>query len=99
MVRYLRSTITSCALMVAATAAAATAAAMPVPVGSAEETVNQLQDSGFRVIVNKVGAAPLDQCTTTAVRPGRDVTEVVVSPGNGTIERVAYTTVHVDVKC
>ncbi|MDZ7884153.1 MAG: hypothetical protein U5N53_15160 [Mycobacterium sp.] len=98
--KYLRSAITGSALMVAAIAGAATVAGMPVAVGSAQETINQLQDSGFRVIVNKVGTGTLDQCIATAVRPGRDVTERAIAPGSdGTVERVAYTTVYVDVKC
>jgi len=34
------------------------------------QTASRLQASGDNVILNKVGNAPLDQCTVSAVRPG-----------------------------
>lgn len=82
-------------------AMAAPALAMPVDVGSAQDTVNRLESEGYRVILNKVGAAPLDHCMVTAVRPGRDVTTRVneLGAGDTTREEVLYTTVYVDAKC
>lgn len=49
---------------------APTAAAAPSGTSSVEQTVNQLNADGYTVIVNKVGAAPADQCTVAAVRAG-----------------------------
>ena len=38
---------------------------------SVEQTVNQLKADGYTVMINKVGAAPVHQCTVAAVRPGQ----------------------------
>ena len=54
----------------AAPTLAATAAAPSGP-SSVEQTVDQLEADGYTVIVNKVGAAPANQCTVAAVRAGQ----------------------------
>lgn len=59
------------ALSAAALTLAPIAAAAPSGPSSVEQTVNQLKADGYTVIVNKVGAAPADQCTVAAVRPGQ----------------------------
>ena len=64
---------------IALTAGALSAAALPLAPAAAapsgpssfEQTVNQLKADGYTVIVNKVGAAPADQCTVAAVRAGQ----------------------------
>ena len=58
---------------VAAAALGLAGAANAAPSGptTAAQTVNNLQAQGFRVIVNKVGTAPLEQCVVSAVRPGQ----------------------------
>ena len=58
-------------LSAAALTVAAAAAAAPSGPSSVDQTVNQLKADGYIVIVNKVGAAPVDQCTVAAVRPGQ----------------------------
>ncbi|MFZ0834815.1 MAG: hypothetical protein WAM92_17430 [Mycobacterium sp.] len=80
---------------------AAPVVATPSDGESAQDTVNRLESEGFRVILNKVGTAPLDQCTATAVRPGQDVTEPGTSRigGRDPAQEVRYTTVYVDVQC
>ena len=35
----------------------------PSGIGSAQDTVNELEDNGFKVVLNKMGAGPLDLCT------------------------------------
>jgi hypothetical protein len=96
-------------LLAAAGLAAATALALglaspalaaPSDVGSAQDTVNSPEASGFRVILNQVGNAPLDQCTVTAVRRAQDITQRVSESGfrAGSFEVVLYTTVYVDAK-
>src|SRR5690348_10787519 len=42
---------------------AAPAEAAPTGPGSAQDTISQLQADGYNVIVNRVGATPLDQAT------------------------------------
>jgi hypothetical protein len=38
----------------------ASAQAAPSGVGSAQDTVNELENNGFKVVLNKMGAGPLD---------------------------------------
>lgn len=66
---------------------------------TAAHTVAELEDQGYKVILNKVGSAPLNECTVTAIRPGRQVTEMRSNVRDRTVERVLYTTIHVDAKC
>jgi hypothetical protein len=63
--------VTAGALSAAALTFAAAAAAAPSGPSSVEQTVNQLIADGYTVIVNKVGAAPVEQCTVVAVCPGQ----------------------------
>ena len=63
--------ITAGALSAAALTLAAAAAAAPSGPSSVDQTVNQLKADGYTVIVNKVGAAPVQKCTVAAVRPGQ----------------------------
>jgi hypothetical protein len=78
---------------------AAPAPAMPTPVGSAQDIVRSLEASGFRVIVNTVGTAPLDRCAVTAVRPGPKIAESVTDALHDALEKPSYTTVYVDITC
>ncbi|AKS35934.1 hypothetical protein [Mycolicibacterium goodii] len=80
-------------------ALAGTAGAAPTGDTSADETIRQLQSEGYRVIQTRVGNKSSDNCTVSAVRPGRDVTELRQSSRGNTEEFVRYTTVYVDLKC
>jgi len=53
----------------AAVGLAAAAQAAPTAPGSAQDTIDLLRASGYDVIVNKVGHAPLDNCTVTEIHP------------------------------
>lgn len=75
------------------------AVAAPAGPDSAQDTVNRLESNGYKVILNKVGTAPLEQCTVSGVRPGREVTEFRQNRRDQTVERVLYTTVYVDASC
>lgn len=85
--------------IVAAVTVAASAAAAPSGPGSAQDTINELQAFGYRVIVNRFGDAPLDRCTVTAIRPGRQITQPRTGSGGDLVQEVLYTTVYVDAKC
>jgi len=52
---------------------------------SAQETINQLQQQGYTVTLDKVGTAPLSQCIVTSVRNPQTLTQWVpyVGPGKG----------------
>ena len=71
MTKIARTALTAGALSAAALLLAPTAAAAPSGPSSVEQTVNQLKAEGYTVIVNKVGAASVNQCTVAAVRPGQ----------------------------
>jgi hypothetical protein len=73
-------------------------AAAPAASHSAQDTVESLQASGYRVIVNRVGSLPLDECTVTSMRPGRPVTQAK-SLSDDLEDELVYTTVYVDAKC
>ena len=70
MTKIALTALTAGALSAAALTLAPTAAAAPSGPSSVDLTVNQLNADGYTVIVNKVGAAPTDQCTVAAVRAG-----------------------------
>lgn len=79
----------------------ASAGAAPAGPRNAADTIAALEDQGYKVILNKIGGAPLSGCTVTAIRPGRQVAELVpeAQGRNRTVERTQYTTIHVDAKC
>ena len=80
---------------------AAPAAAAPSGPGNAQQTINELQAQGYTVIVNRLGAAPLDQAAVVAVRPGQTYSRTdtgVPGAGNDIYTTVTGKTVFVDVK-
>jgi hypothetical protein len=85
------------AIMVAAVPG--TASAVATGSANAAETVQQLQSSGYHVILNKAGDEALEMCRVLSVRPGHPVTETVPAGGGDTVQKVVYTPVFVDVDC
>jgi hypothetical protein len=88
-------------LAAAAIGLAIPAAAAPTGPGNAQQTISELQSQGYTVIVNRVGSAPLDQATVTAVRPGQTYSRTdsgVPGAGNDIFTTVTDRTVYVDVK-
>ena len=71
---------------------ASSAMAAPSGPASAQDTVDTLRASGYPVVMNKVGVAPMEQCAVSGVRKGSPVA-VSADP------RVVYTTVYVHVEC
>jgi len=76
----------------------ASAQAAPSGIGSAQDTVNELEQSGFKVVLNKMGAGPLDHCTVDSVRPGETVTRPVRN-GTQLVNQIVYQTVYLTAKC
>jgi hypothetical protein len=74
------------------------AQAAPSGIGSAQDTVNELEDNGFKVVLNKMGAGPLDHCTVDSVRPGETVTRSVQNGGE-LVNQIVYQTVYLTAKC
>jgi hypothetical protein len=46
-----------------------------------------------RVILNKIGAAPLDQCAVTSVTPGQKITTLITGGAKSITDQVLFTTV------
>jgi uncharacterized membrane protein len=77
-----------------------TGTAVAAPSGpSATEAISRLQANGNRVIVNKVGAGPTDQCTVTSVRPVQTRPAPSGNPLTGVPNLQVGTTVHVGLQC
>jgi hypothetical protein len=89
--------LTSAALALAATVTAAPAGPSPV-----DAALGQLRAQGYQVIVNRVGTAPADQCTLSAVRPGQTFSRTdsgVPGAQDDPVTTVTKKTVYVDVIC
>jgi len=96
------TTLTAGALASAALGLAGTANAAPSGPSSVNGTVSQLRSQGYQVVVNRVGTAPLDRCTISAVRPGQTFSRTDSgAPGAGQdiVTTVTSRTVYVDVAC
>jgi hypothetical protein len=72
--------------------------AAPSGVGSAQDTVNELENNGYKVVVNKLGSGPLDRCAVDSVRPGEMVTHAAAAGGDF-VSRIVYQTVYLTAKC
>lgn len=66
---------------------AAAALTVPPPVALAEqtaiETIGMLQAQGYTVNVDRIGSAPLEQCTVTGIRNPQQVTRWVSVEDDG----------------
>ena len=102
MKNFVFTTLAADALTSAALGLAGTAGAAPSGPSSVDSTVSQLRSQGYQVIVNRVGTAPLDQCTVSAVRPGRTLSRTdsgAPGAGDDIVTTVTSKTVYVDVAC
>ncbi|BBX91009.1 hypothetical protein H5U98_07135 [Mycolicibacterium boenickei] len=72
---------------------------------SAQDTINRLQSEGYTVTIDKIGTAPLEQCTVTSVRNPQQVSQLVpyVGPGLGgdriLVPSITSRTVSVSLNC
>ena len=96
---YVTIGFTAISLASAALALAVVAAAAPTGPSQVDDTVRSLEASGYNVIVNTTGAAPLSQCSVSAVRPGQTHSTVDSRGGSSINTTVTSKTVYVDVTC
>jgi hypothetical protein len=96
---YITVGFTATALASAAVALAGVAAAAPTGPSQVDETVRTLEASGYNVIINRTGAAPLSECTVSAVRPGQTHSTTDSRGGGSLNTTVTSETVYVDVEC
>ena len=92
------------AFAVAALGLIAPANAAPAGPSSVDATIEQLRAQGLDVIVNRVGTAPTEQCTVTAVRPGQTYSRSDSGSGkpgswDDIVTTVTGNTVYVDIVC
>jgi len=102
MKKILHTSIAACALTSAALALAVTATAAPSGPSPVDATIGQLRAQGFQVIVNRVGTAPADRCTLSAVRPGQTFSRTdsgVPGAQDDLVTTVTNKIVYVDVTC
>lgn len=92
------ATIAGGALIALALGDPAGANAAPSGIGSAQDTVDELESNGYGVVVNKLGAAPLDRCTVDSVRPGETIIRPVRA-GSDVVHQIVYQTVYLTAKC
>jgi hypothetical protein len=75
------------------------ATAAPAGPSQVDDTVRTLQSSGYDVIVNRMGAAPLSSCTVAEVRQGPTHSTVDSRGGGSPKETILARTVYVDIAC
>jgi hypothetical protein len=66
---------------------------------NAQIVVNGLQSSGYKVILNRIGAAALEHCTVTSVTPGQPIITPVTAGAKGMTYQTLFTTVYVTADC
>jgi hypothetical protein len=99
MKRYLAVGFTTTALASGFAALAAVANAAPTGPSQVDDTVRSLEAEGYNVVVNRTGAAPLSQCSVSAVRPGQTHSTTDSRGGSSLNTTVTSQTVYVDVAC
>jgi hypothetical protein len=98
MTKFGFATVVASGLAAAILGLAGPAQAAPSGPGNADQTISQLEAQGYNVIVNRLGAAPLDQASVVAIRDGQTYS-TTDSRGGGSIKTtVTGKTVYVDVK-
>jgi hypothetical protein len=102
--KKLLTSLVASAFAVAALGLTAPADAAPAGPSSVDATIDQLRARGLDVIVNRVGTAPTEQCTVTAVRPGQLYSHSDTGSGqpgswDDIVTTVTGNTVYVDIAC
>jgi hypothetical protein len=100
--KYFLMPVIAGAITTAAVGLAGAANAAPSGPATASQMVSTLEAQGFQVLLNKIGTAPLDQCTVKGVRPGQTFQRMDSgAPGAGSsiVTTVTAKTVYLDVAC
>jgi hypothetical protein len=99
MKRYVAVSLTATTLAASAVALATVGNAAPSGPSTVDQTVRTLETSGYNVIINRSGAAPLSQCTISAVRPGQTHSTTDSRGDDSLVTTITSRTVYVDVTC
>lgn len=83
-------------------AAPTAAVAAPTGPGNALDTIEDLKSQGYKVIVNRIGNAPLEQAQVIAIRPGTTFERIdagyPVLGSHRNFATIKDNTIYVDVK-
>jgi hypothetical protein len=99
MKKYIIPALAAGAMTAAVLGLTGIATAAPAGPSQVDDTVRTLESSGYDVIVNRTGAAPLSSCTVTSVRPGQTYSTVDSRGGSSPKETILSRTVYVDIAC
>lgn len=96
-----KSLVVASVAIVLSLGSAGPALAAPDVQKSAQATISDLEAQGLRPILNKVGNAPIEECTVIAVREGTAVKHSWIQRGpTGNVGNlVRYKTAYVDLMC
>jgi hypothetical protein len=97
--KYAISGMVAGAMTAAVLGLAGVANAAPTGPSQVNDTVRTLEASGYHVIVNRSGAAPLSSCTVESIRPGQTFSTIDSRGGGSPNETILSKTVLVDVAC
>jgi hypothetical protein len=97
--KYALSVLVAGALAGSVLGWAGVATAAPGGPSKVDDMVRTLESSGYHVILNRSGAAPMASCTVTSVRPGQTFSTVDSRGGGSPNETILSKTVLVDVAC
>jgi hypothetical protein len=94
------ATVAATALTAGALGLAAPALAAPTVSGDAQDTISSLEDQGYRVVVNRLGAGPLSEASVVSVGEGPAFTHNVAADGSSSDYSIPVTTrtVYVNVR-
>ena len=76
------ATIAASALTAGFLGLAAPAMAAPTGTGNAQDTISSLQDQGYKVVVNRLSDAPLNQASVVSVGEGPTFAHTDTNAGN-----------------
>jgi hypothetical protein len=94
----------ACPILIA-TGLAAAAAGLAGPASATagtdtpDVTISNYQNAGYKVILNKIGKNPLNQCTITSTTPGMPITTPSTLGNHVEYQKVLYTTVYMTLDC
>ncbi|MDT5069637.1 MAG: hypothetical protein QOK02_5792 [Mycobacterium sp.] len=97
--KYAISGIIAGAMTTTVLGLAGVANAAPTGPSKVDDTVRTLEASGYHVIVNRSGGAPLASCTVESVRPGQTFSTTDSRGGGSLNQTILSKTVLVDVAC
>ncbi|MCW2513320.1 MAG: hypothetical protein JWR11_2362 [Mycobacterium sp.] len=100
MKKFLRVSLATVAVAMVAVTPSVNAA--PAGPASIDDTITQLQQGGYGVIVNRFGDLQREQCTIAAVRPGHTYSRTdsgAPGAGDDLVTTVMDKTVYVDLSC